>query len=95
MENVNERPDLTPEELEAKRTEMLLFYENSMTYLKAQHDYEEMLLKIDEVRYKRASIQVQFAMMAQAQRESEEQDIEDSVEQETPQEKPARKLKKQ
>jgi hypothetical protein len=95
MENVNERPDLSPEELDQKRQEMLSFYNDSMVYLTAQHQYEDMLLKIDEVRYKRASIQVQFAMMAQAQKEAENEDIEESFEEEVHEEKPPRKLKKQ
>ena len=46
-----------------RKEEMLSFYTESMPYLKAQHDYEEMLMKIDECRFKRASYQMQFAMM--------------------------------
>jgi hypothetical protein len=70
MENQQEQ-QFTPEELEQKRKEMLQFYNESMPYLKSQYEYEEMLMKIDEVRFKRTNIQMQYAMMMQAQQESE------------------------
>jgi len=70
MENQQER-EFTAEELEQKRKEMLQFYNESMPYLKSQYEYEEMLMKIDEVRFKRTNIQMQYAMMMQAQQESE------------------------
>jgi hypothetical protein len=75
MENLHEEKVMTQEELDAKRKEMLKFYKDSLPYLKAQHEYEEMLMKIDEVRFKRTQIQMQFAMMAQAQQEA---DLEES-----------------
>lgn len=71
MEDLHEEKVLTQEELDAKRKEMLKFYKDSLSYLKAQYEYEEMLMKIDEVRFKRTNIQMQFAMMAQAQQEAE------------------------
>jgi hypothetical protein len=71
MENQQDERMFTPEELEAKRKEMLKFYEESMPYLKAQFEYEEVLMKIDEVRFKRTNIQMQYAMMMQAQQEME------------------------
>jgi len=55
--------ELTPEELEAKKKEMLQFYKQSMPYLKAQLSYEQMLFEIDEIRFKRTQIQMQYAMM--------------------------------
>lgn len=71
METVNQQPEmqLTPEQLEEQKEKMLEFYQNSMPYLKAQLDYEEMLLKIDEARFKRSSIQYQYAMMMAPQEE--------------------------
>lgn len=76
MEDLHEEKVFTQEELDAKKDEMMSFYKESMPYLKAQFEYEEMLMKIDEVRFKRTNIQMQFAMMAQAQQESEDDDLE-------------------
>lgn len=74
MENQQQEMNLTPEELAARKEEMLNFYTESLPYLEAQFKYEEMLMKLDEVRFKRTSIQMQFAMMAQAQQEGELED---------------------
>ena len=63
MENANEQKVFTPEELEVKRKEMLNFYKDSMPYLTAQFQHEEMLMKIDEVRFKRTQIQINYTMM--------------------------------
>lgn len=103
MENLHEEKVFTQEELDAKRKEMLKFYKDSLPYLKAQYEYEEMLMKIDEVRFKRTNIQMQFAMMAQAQQEAESEELEDENEKypfPTPNEvmqgeQPSRKLKRQ
>jgi hypothetical protein len=46
MENQVEEMELTPEELIQRKEEMLSFYTESMQYLKAQFEYEEMLMKI-------------------------------------------------
>ena len=54
-----ENPEnLSPEELVAKKEEMLKFYKESMPYLQAQFDYEELLSQIDEMRLKRTQIQM-------------------------------------
>ena len=59
-----ENPEnLSPEELVAKKEEMLKFYKDSMPYLQAQFDYEELLSQIDEMRLKRTHIQMQYAQM--------------------------------
>ena len=63
MENQVEEMELTPEELAQRKEEMLAFYTESMLYLKAQHEYEDILMKIDECRFKRATYQMQYAMM--------------------------------
>lgn len=70
MENQQER-EFTAEELATQKQEMLQFYTESLPYLEAQLKYEDTLMKIDEVRFKRTSIQMQYAMMAQAQQEAE------------------------
>jgi len=91
METTNQQPEMemTPEQLEEQKEKMFEFYKSSMPYLRAQLDYEEMLLKIDEVRFKRSSIQYQFAaMMANP---SEEDDQEETSE---PSKSEGRKLKR-
>ena len=52
---------------------MLKFYEGSMPYLKAQLEYEKMLSDIDEMRFKRTQIQMQYAMMMAPPEEGEEE----------------------
>jgi hypothetical protein len=42
---------------------MLKFYKESMPYLQAQFDYEELLSQIDEMRLKRTQIQMAYAQM--------------------------------
>ncbi len=61
MENPQE--NLSPEELTAKKEEMLQFYKESMPYLEAQFQYEKMLSEIDEMRLKRTQIQMAYAQM--------------------------------
>ena len=68
-----ENPEnLSPEELAEKKEEMLRFYSESMPYLEAQLTYEQALLEIDELRFKRSQIQMQFAMMMNPPEEVEE-----------------------
>ena len=70
MENQTEERELTREELEQKKEEMYQFYTESLKYLKAQCEYEETLAKIEEARFKRTSIQMQYAMMAAQQEDA-------------------------
>lgn len=64
MEDViEEKKEMTEQELQEKKDEMLKFYKESMPYLEAQFEYEKLLMKIDKVRFQRTSIQVQYAMM--------------------------------
>lgn len=99
MENSNEEKVFTPEELEAKRKEMLKYYTDSMPYLKAQFEHEELLMKIDDVRFKRTNLQMQYAMLMDQMQNSVEEEEDDDK---TPppysmpeEESLARKLKKQ
>ena len=67
-----ENPEnLSPEELTAKKEEMLQFYKESMPYLEAQLNYEKMLSEIDEMRLKRTHIQMQYAQMMAPPEEQE------------------------
>lgn len=71
MQNQQLEAEMTAEELAQKKEEMLNFYTESLPYLEAQFKYEEMLMKLDEVRFKRTNIQMQFAMMMQGPSEEE------------------------
>jgi hypothetical protein len=77
MENQQEK-EMTAEELAAQKEQMLQFYTESLPYLEAQLKYEEVLMKIDETRFKRTSIQMQYAMMMNAQNEIEEEEGSDN-----------------
>ena len=92
MENQQER-EMTQEELAAQKEQMLQFYTESLPYLEAQLQYEELLMRIDEARFKRTNIQMQYAMMMQAQQEAEESTSDESMA-ETPTEQ-KRKLRKE
>lgn len=73
MENQHQE-QLSPEEIQARKQEMLNFYKDSMEYLEAQYKYEKLLADIDEARLKRATIQMQFAQLMAAQMESEQEE---------------------
>jgi hypothetical protein len=79
METTNQQPEMemTPEQLAEQKEKMLEFYRESMPYLRAQLDYEKMLLEIDETRFKRSSIQYQFAMMMNPQDKEELEESDD------------------
>jgi hypothetical protein len=66
MENQQFDDELTPEELEARRDEMKEFYDKSLPYLKSQSEYEKLLTEVEESRFKRASMQIQYANMMTA-----------------------------
>lgn len=73
----NQQPEMemTPEQLAEQKEKMLGFYKESMPYLRAQLDYEKLLLEIDETRFKRSNIQYQFAMMMNPpQEENDDED---------------------
>ena len=97
--NQHDEREMSAEELATKKAEMLKFYEDSIPYLEAQLNYEKKLAEIDEVRFKRTSIQMQLAMMMNPQdneefEEEKETEREDLVQGEVPTPK-ERKLKKQ
>jgi hypothetical protein len=95
MENVTEERELTHEELAARKEEMKQFYIESHPYLEAQAKYEKLLTEIEEARFKRATIQIQWANIMAAQQEqegNESEEEEESAEQPSP--TAERKLKK-
>ena len=73
METLNQQPEMemTAEQLEARREEMKEFYENSIAFLEAQAKYEKLLTEVEEARYKRATMQFQYATMIAATQPSE------------------------
>jgi hypothetical protein len=84
MENQQDQ-ELTQEELAERKEQMLSFYTESMPYLSAQLAYEKILLEIDEARFKRSSMQMQYAMMMQSQEEEAKKVNADSEPVNTPQ----------
>lgn len=84
MKNQQEEPELSHEELQARKEEMKKFYEESIPYLEAQANYEKLLTDIEEARFKRVSYQYQFARMVG----------DPSEEDESKSEAPEKKLKK-
>ena len=84
MENVAEERELTQEELQARKEEMKKFYDESLPYLESQSKYEKLLTEIEEARFKRATIQIQWANIMAAQQEQDTADHgdEDELEEE-------------
>lgn len=97
MENVTEERELTQEELAARKDEMKQFYDESLPYLESQAKYEKLLTEIEESRFKRATLQIQWANIMAAQQEQDTTDHGDEEEKETteqPSPTAERKLKK-
>jgi hypothetical protein len=85
MENQQIDEQLSQEELVARKEEMMQFYTESVPYLEAQLKYEKLLAEIDEYRFKRTQIQMQYAMMMQSQQPMEEEgDDEEDLKEEQP-----------
>ena len=78
MENQQDQENMSVEQLAQRKADMLNFYQDSIPYLEAQLNYEDMLLKIDEARFKRSSIAYQFAMMTQNSENPETSDADDT-----------------
>lgn len=55
---------MSPEELDKKKQEMLDFYKTSTPYLEAQLKYENLLAELDEVRLRRLKAQHEFAYLS-------------------------------
>lgn len=80
MSNQHEEQELTQEELAARKEEMKAFYDDSLPYLESQSKYEKFLTEIEESRFKRATIQIQWANIMAAQQEQDTSDREDDPE---------------
>ena len=80
MSNQHEEQELTQEELAARKEEMKAFYDDSLPYLESQAKYEKFLTEIEEARFKRATIQIQWANITAAQQEQDTSDREEEKE---------------
>jgi hypothetical protein len=89
MEN---NQQMSAEELDKKKKEMLKYYKDSLPYLKAQIEYEEALANLDEIRLKRVRLQHEFAYLTQAPESESEENLEKEINQAT-KEKKEKKLK--
>lgn len=63
---------LSQEELAQRKEQMKQYFEESVPYLEAQLKHETLLTSIDEQRFKRAQIGVQYAMMMQNMQDAAE-----------------------
>lgn len=61
MDENQEEVQLTQEELESRKQEMIAFYKEQIEFLTIQRDYEKLLTEIDEAKLKRLTYMMQFA----------------------------------
>jgi len=53
--------EITPEEYESRKAEMMIHFQKEMEFLKVQKEYETLISDIDEQRLRRALIQQKLA----------------------------------
>jgi hypothetical protein len=73
---MEQNQQMSPEELDAKKKEMLRYYKESLPYLQAQIKYEGALAELDEIRVKRVRLQHEFAYLTQAPETDPAADVE-------------------
>lgn len=71
QEEVPEMPEMSREEIAARKAEMSAFYAENLEHLKIQLEYEEHLTKIEKTRAERLQAQM-FMMQAYAAQEGSE-----------------------
>ena len=71
QEEVPEMPEMSREEIAARKAEMSAFYAENLEHLKIQLEYEEHLTKIQKTRAERLQAQM-FMMQAYAAQEGSE-----------------------
>jgi hypothetical protein len=71
QEEVPEMPEMSREEIAARKAEMSAFYTENLEHLKIQLEYEEHLTKIEKTRAERLQAQM-FMMQAYAAQEGSE-----------------------
>lgn len=96
MEQPTNQEQMSAEELAERKEQMYKFYTESMRYLQAQFEYEEMLLKIDAARFERIKLQMQHVMMTNPPEDMEEsqEEIKEALQKEIIEEQKERKLRK-
>jgi hypothetical protein len=65
---------LTPEQLEKRRKDLINYYKNQTLVLEAQFKYEAVMADIEEQRVKRMTMIMRQAQMAAPQQEEEEEE---------------------
>lgn len=64
--------ELTPEQIELRKKELLNYYKNQISILTPQLEFETLMANIEEQRFKRASIMMRHAQMMAGPEEEEE-----------------------
>jgi hypothetical protein len=72
-----ERKQMTPEEMEIYKTNLLKFYKSQMEMLEPQLKYEETLTTIEELRTRRMFARMKYAEMMTPNQEEQEDPKED------------------
>lgn len=88
-----EQQQLTPEQIEAMRKNMVAYYKEQINSLKLQSEYEKLLAEIEESRAKRIMNTIRIAQMMAGPREEEESEEEPVHNPEPEKSSPPRKLK--
>jgi len=89
-----EQQQLTSEQIEAMRKNMVAYYKEQISTLKLQSEYEKLLADIEEARAKRIMNTIRIAQMMAGPREEEEESEEEPVHNPQPEKSnPPRKLK--
>lgn len=69
-----EQQQLTPEQIEAMRKNMVAYYKEQISTLKLQSEYEKLLAEIEEARAKRIMNTIRIAQMMAGPREEESEE---------------------
>lgn len=72
MSTEKETPELSKEELAARRIEITAFYKENIKHLKVQKEYEELLRDVEKARVERLQAQMFLAQAYAAQEEGGE-----------------------
>jgi hypothetical protein len=72
MNTESMNPEISQEEYEARKTEMLQYYKKEMEFLNVQKEYETLISDIDEQRLRRALVQQKLASIYAPTPEEEE-----------------------
>ena len=70
--SLQEEPEMTPEEILARRKELIKFYKDEIPLLKSRSEYEKYLTNIEEARFARFQIRIAHAQMLAPQEGSED-----------------------